>query len=89
VAGSRVWTGLRAFRSDANPMAPRSEALKFAVPANLTASAITECEIMRVCTENSVRIDLVTESPNVRDDGRAVVLLPDAARLADQVEEPT
>ncbi len=25
MAGSRVWTGLRAFRSDANPMAPRSE----------------------------------------------------------------
>jgi hypothetical protein len=25
-----------------------------------------------VCTENSVRIDLVTESPNVSDDGRAV-----------------
>ena len=38
---------MRAFRSDANPMAPRSEALKFAVPTSLTASAITECEIMR------------------------------------------
>jgi hypothetical protein len=37
---------------------------------------------MRVCTENTVRIDLVTESPNVRDDGRAVVLLPDAAELS-------
>ena len=41
------------------------------------------------CTENSVRIDLVTESPNVSDDGRAVILLPGAVRLAVQVEEPT
>lgn len=28
-----------------------------------------------VCTENSVRIDLVTESPNFGDDGPAVMLL--------------
>jgi cytochrome c-type biogenesis protein CcmH len=42
-----------------------------------------------LCAENSVRIDLVTESPNVGDDGRAVMLLPDAVRLAVQVEEPT
>ena len=41
-----------------------------------------------VCTENSVRIDLVTESPNVSDDGRVVILLPGAVRLAVQVEEP-
>jgi hypothetical protein len=27
--GSRVWTGLRPLGSDANPVAPRSEALKF------------------------------------------------------------
>ena len=42
-----------------------------------------------VCTENSVRIDLVAESLNVIDDGRVVKLLPDALRLAVQVEEPT
>jgi hypothetical protein len=42
-----------------------------------------------VCTENSGRIDLVTESPNVGDDGRAVMLLSDAVRLAVEVEEPT
>ena len=42
-----------------------------------------------VCTENSLRIDLVTESLNVIDDGRVVRLLPDALRLAVQVEEPT
>jgi hypothetical protein len=42
-----------------------------------------------VCTENSVRIDLVTESLNVIDDGRVVRLLSDALRLAVQVEEPT
>ena len=27
--GSRVWTGLRPLGSDTNPVAPRSEALKF------------------------------------------------------------
>jgi hypothetical protein len=42
-----------------------------------------------VCTENSVRIDLVTESPNFGDDGRAVMLLSDAVRLAVEVEKPT
>jgi hypothetical protein len=35
-----------------------------------------------VCTENSVRVDYVTESPNVRDD-------PGPVHLAVQVEEPT
>jgi Membrane-associated sensor, integral membrane domain len=42
-----------------------------------------------VCTKNSVRVDLVTESPNVSDDGRAVRLSPDAVRVVLQVEEPT
>jgi hypothetical protein len=42
-----------------------------------------------VCTENSVRIDYVTESPNVSDDDRSTLPLPDPARLAVQVEEPT
>jgi hypothetical protein len=42
-----------------------------------------------VCTENSIRIDLVTESLNVTGDGRAVMLLPGPARLTVQVEEPT
>jgi hypothetical protein len=42
-----------------------------------------------VCTENLVRIDLVTETPNVGTDDRPVMLLPDAVRLAVQVEEPT
>jgi hypothetical protein len=50
--------------------------------ANLSISPL-------VCTENAVRIDLVTESPNVEDDGRAVMLHPDAACFAFQVEEPT
>jgi hypothetical protein len=30
-----------------------------------------------VCTENSVLIDYVTESPNVSGDDRSVMLLPD------------
>jgi hypothetical protein len=42
-----------------------------------------------VCAENSVRIDYVTESPNVSGDDRAVLPPPDPVRLALQVEEPT
>jgi hypothetical protein len=43
----------------------------------------------RVCTENSVRVDYVSESPNVSDDDRSVLPLPGPVRLAVQVEEPT
>jgi hypothetical protein len=46
-------------------------------------------EFSEPTTENSVRIDLVTESPNVSDDGRTVMLFPDAVRRAVQVERPT
>ena len=42
-----------------------------------------------VCTENSIRVDYVTESPNVSGDDRAVLPLPGPVRLAVQVEEPT
>src|SRR5437773_6824587 len=42
-----------------------------------------------VCTENLIRIDCVTESPNVNGDDRALLPLPDPVRLAIQVEEPT
>jgi hypothetical protein len=42
-----------------------------------------------VCTENLIRIDCVTESPNVNGDDRAALLLPDPVRLAVQVEAPT
>jgi hypothetical protein len=42
-----------------------------------------------VCTENLVLVDYGTESPNVNGDDRAALLLPDPARLAVQVEEPT
>ena len=42
-----------------------------------------------VCTENSILIDYVTESPNVSGDDRSIMLLPDPVRLAVQVEEPT
>jgi hypothetical protein len=44
---------------------------------------------MGVCTENLIRIDCVTESPNVSGDDRALLPLPDPVRLAVQVEEPT
>ena len=42
-----------------------------------------------VCTENLIRIDCVTESPNVSGDDRSVLPLPDPVRFAVQVEEPT
>ena len=42
-----------------------------------------------VCTENSIRIDLAAESPNVGGDVRAVMLLACAVHLAVQVESPT
>jgi hypothetical protein len=42
-----------------------------------------------VCTENLIRIDCVTESPNVNGDDRALLPLADPVRLAVQVEEPT
>ena len=48
-----------------------------------------EAENAAVCTENLIRIDCVTESPNVNGDDRAALLLPDPVRLAVQVEEPT
>jgi hypothetical protein len=46
-------------------------------------------ELASVCTENSVLIDYVTESPNVSGDDRSVMLVPDRVRLAVQVEAPT
>ena len=42
-----------------------------------------------MCTENSIRIDYVTESPNLSGDDRAILPLPGPVRLAAQVEEPT
>jgi molybdopterin-biosynthesis enzyme MoeA-like protein len=41
-----------------------------------------------VCTENLIRIDCVSESPNVNGDDRALLALPDPIRLAVQVKEP-
>ena len=42
-----------------------------------------------VCAENSIRIDLVTESLNVREEDCAAMLLPRAGHIAVQVEDPT
>jgi hypothetical protein len=42
-----------------------------------------------VCTENLIRIDCATESPNVSGDDRSVLPFPGPVRLAVQVEEPT
>ena len=54
--------------------------------ANVSARASSA---VAVCTENSILIDYVTESPNFNGDDRAALLLPDPVRLAVQVEEPT
>jgi hypothetical protein len=53
------------------------------------AATVGAYEQMVVCTENSVLIDYVTESPNVTGDDRSVMLFPDPVGLAVQVEEPT
>ena len=45
-------------------------------------------EVTVVCTENSILVDYVTESPNVSGDDRAALLLPGPVHLALQVEEP-
>jgi hypothetical protein len=45
--------------------------------------------LQRVCTENSILINYVTESPNVSGDDRAALFLPGPVRHALQVEEPT
>jgi 2,5-furandicarboxylate decarboxylase 1 len=42
-----------------------------------------------VCTENSILVDYVSESPNVSGDDRSVLPLPGPVGLAIQVEEPT
>jgi hypothetical protein len=42
-----------------------------------------------VCTEDSILIEYVTETPNFDGDDRAALLLPDHVRLAVQVEDPT
>jgi hypothetical protein len=47
------------------------------------------CFFLTLVTKNLVRIDCVTESPNVNGDDRALLLLADPVRLAVQVEEPT
>jgi hypothetical protein len=49
----------------------------------------TQSKRMTVCTENSILVDYVTESPNVSGDDRSVLPLADPVRLAVQVEEPT
>src|SRR5947207_3984611 len=60
------------------------------LPVDARASLIVlAAQLQAVCTENLVRIDCVTESPNVNGDDRAHLPLPDPVRLAVQVEEPT
>jgi hypothetical protein len=47
------------------------------------------CERIGVCTENSILVAYVTESPNVSGDDRSLMLLPDPVRLVVQVKDPT
>jgi hypothetical protein len=63
--------------------------LRRAPPDAKRDRARTSRENLRVCTENLIRIDCVTESPNVNGNDRALLPRPDPVRLAVQVEEPT
>jgi hypothetical protein len=45
--------------------------------------------VATVCTENSILIDYVTESPNLSGDDLAALLFPDPVRVTVQVEEST
>ena len=73
-------------KGDANEIGLASGSFINAVARN---GSTLQKNITPVCTENLIRIDCVTESPNVSGDDRAALLLPDPVRLAVQVEEPT
>ena len=53
------------------------------------AQARTTAFRQGVCTENSIRVDNATESPNLSGDDRPVLPLLVPVRLAAQVEEST
>jgi len=56
----------------------------------MPALTLARTDASVVCVpKNSIRVDHVSESPNVGDDDRAVLPLPGPVRLAVQVEEPT
>jgi hypothetical protein len=57
------------------------------IPGHLAHGFIADGWV--VCTENIIRIDCVTESPNVGGDDRSAMLVPDRVRRTVQVEAPT
>ena len=59
------------------------------IPPNSPIAQAASCIQEAVCTENSIHVDHVSESPNLRGDDRSVLPLPGPIRLAVQVEEPT
>jgi hypothetical protein len=81
-AGDRRRIGLRErlSRSQHRSSSQRVDRRTSAAPCRISPA---------VCTENSILVDYVSESPNVSGDDRAALLLPDPVRLAVQVEEPT
>ena len=73
------------------PLEPLMRRVDF-VPDNYICARVRVLPVLAicpVCTENSILIDYVTESPNVSGDDRAALLLPDPRRLTVQVEGPT
>jgi hypothetical protein len=99
-----IWCGLIGlFRSraalEAKILVPRHQlnVLRRKSPKRVALSSIDRLLLVGlyrlapgvVCTENSGRIDYVTESPNVSGDDRSVLPLTGFVRLAVQVEEPT
>jgi hypothetical protein len=83
-----VGIGPRAARADLVGIADKLEEVR--APALLRRlSSFSSAGWVPACTENLILVDYVTESPNVNGDDRAALLLPEPARFAVQVEEPT
>ena len=71
-----------------NKLTPASGDVQEWACSNEFASKYLCCQAA-VCTENSIRLDSLTELPIVNDDGLAVMLLAFAVLLSVQVEDPT
>src|SRR3981081_4300596 len=87
--GPRTICPLRKARQQRSQREQTPDAEVRVLPPQPASQSLRIRNWIAVCTENSVRVDYVSESPNVSDDDRSVLPLPGPVRLAVQVEEPT